>query len=134
MLKLKERIEGGLLGLLIGDALGVPYEFHPPNEIPPLAQIEFVPPVGFNRAHSSVAPGTWSDDGAQALVLLASLLDCGKFDADDFGRGLVEWYDTGYMAVDGFVFDIGIQTGQAIRRLRTGVPALEAGHTDEQAN
>ena len=134
MLKLKERIEGGLLGLLIGDALGVPYEFHPPNEIPPLAQIEFVPPVGFNRAHSSVAPGTWSDDGAQALVLLASLLDCGKFDADDFGRGLVEWYDTGYMAVDGFVFDVGIQTGQAIRRLRAGVPALEAGHTDEQAN
>jgi ADP-ribosylglycohydrolase len=26
-----ERLEGGLLGLLIGDALGVPYEFHPPE-------------------------------------------------------------------------------------------------------
>ena len=24
----QERIEGGLVGLLVGDALGVPYEFH----------------------------------------------------------------------------------------------------------
>jgi ADP-ribosylglycohydrolase len=30
----EDRIEGGLLGLLIGDALGVPCEFHSPREIP----------------------------------------------------------------------------------------------------
>jgi ADP-ribosyl-[dinitrogen reductase] hydrolase len=34
MLTLRERIEGGIYGLLVGDALGVPYEFHPKNEIP----------------------------------------------------------------------------------------------------
>lgn len=29
-----EKIRGGIVGLLVGDALGVPYEFHPREEIP----------------------------------------------------------------------------------------------------
>jgi len=130
---LKERIEGGLLGLLIGDALGVPYEFHPANEIPPLSQIEFDPPSTLRRSHN-VPPGTWSDDGAQALVLLASLNHCSKLDLDDFGRRLVNWHEHGYMAVDNYVFDVGIQTSQAIDRLMCGVPANESGATTESAN
>lgn len=134
MVRLKERIEGGVYGLLIGDALGVPYEFHPQTEIPPVSEIEFTPPDYFDRAHKTIAPGTWSDDGAQALVLLSSLLDCGKLDIDNFGTRLVDWYETGYMAVDGNVFDVGIQTGQAIRKLRLGVKAAIAGQTNEQAN
>lgn len=128
-----ERIEGGLLGLLIGDALGVPYEFHSPHDIPPQPFIEFRPPKNFSPAHN-VPPGTWSDDGAQALALLASLLHCGRFDAEDFGRRLVNWYEAGYMAVDGNVFDVGMQTNSAIHQLRRGVPALEAGGKDEMSN
>ncbi|WP_212648335.1 ADP-ribosylglycohydrolase family protein [Deinococcus hopiensis] len=61
-----ERISGGLIGLLIGDALGVPYEFHGPCAITPFPQIEFEPPAGFQRPRAGVPPGTWSDDGAQA--------------------------------------------------------------------
>lgn len=131
---LRERLEGGLIGLLVGDALGVPYEFHRPEDLPPTAEIEFTPPSGFRRAHRSVPPGTWSDDGAQALILLASLLRCGKLDINDFSHGLVAWYETGYLAVDGIVFDVGIQTSQVIRRLRAGTPAPAAGSTDERAN
>ena len=69
-----ERLARSQLGLLVGAALDVPYEFHPPEAIPPLEQIEFSPPNGFPRAHSSVPPGTWSEDGAKALVLLHSLI------------------------------------------------------------
>lgn len=134
MVTLREKIEGGIYGLLVGDALGVPYEFHPKPEIPPVPKIEFDPPLNFNRAHKSVPPGTWSDDGALALILLASLLNCEKLDLDDFARGLVDWYDNGYMAVDSNVFDVGIQTSQAIRRLRLGVKAAEAGKNDERSN
>jgi hypothetical protein len=50
---LGERLEGGLLGLLIGDALGVPYEFHEPAEIPPAAQIEFTPPARIAKRSAS---------------------------------------------------------------------------------
>ncbi|MES2038317.1 MAG: ADP-ribosylglycohydrolase family protein [Pseudomonadota bacterium] len=130
----QERLAGGLIGLLIGDALGVPYEFHDASALPVAELIEFQPPSDFARSHHLVPPGTWSDDGAQALCLLASLLDCGQFDAEDFGNRLVRWYDEGYMAVDSVVFDIGITTGKAIRALRKNVPALEAGATDVHEN
>jgi ADP-ribosyl-[dinitrogen reductase] hydrolase len=133
MLTFREHIHGGLLGLLIGDALGVPYEFHEPKDIPPLKEIEFDPPSYFHRAHSSVQPGTWSDDGAQALCLLASLLHCNKFDANDFANRLVNWYEHGYMAVDNYVFDVGIQTARAIQNLQRGMNPLEAGGTEQYA-
>lgn len=134
MLDVKDRIKGGIVGLLVGDALGVPYEFHPKAEIPPFDEIEFEPPAGFRRAHAGVPIGTYSDDGAQALILLNSLLECGKFDAAHFAKGLVDWYDNGFMAVGGKVFDVGIQTANAIRELKRGTQPLMAGGADEYSN
>jgi ADP-ribosylglycohydrolase len=129
-----DRIKGGIVGLLVGDALGVPYEFHPRQEIPPADEIEFEPPDWFRRAHRGVSPGTYSDDGAQALILLNTLLECGKFDAAHFANGLIDWYDTGFMAVGSEVFDVGIQTANAIRELKQNVPPLLAGGADEYSN
>ncbi|MGC4119649.1 MAG: ADP-ribosylglycohydrolase family protein [Myxococcales bacterium] len=129
-----ERVEGGLVGLLVGDALGVPYEFHAPAHLPPVEQIEMHPPTGFRRAHGGVPPGTWSDDGAQALCLLESLLVRGGLDLEDFGRRMLDWYERGHLAVDGKVFDVGVQTSSALLELRAGAPALKAGRTDERAN
>ncbi len=131
-----DRLEGGLYGLLIGDALGVPYEFHAPGNLPPREEIEMSPPADWqrHRSHGGTPVGTWSDDGAQALCLLASLLHCDRFDAEDFGHRLVNWSDHGYLAVDGRVFDIGNQTSRAIERLRAGVPALAAGPSGERDN
>jgi len=129
-----ERITGGLLGLLIGDALGVPYEFTHPRDLPPPDQIEMVPPAGFKRAHVGVPPGTWSDDGAQALVLLESLQRCGGLDLEDFAHGLTRWLHQGFCAVNGMVFDLGAQTSTAINRLMAGCPAERAGPAEEDRN
>ena len=129
-----QRLAGGLVGLLVGDALGVPYEFHPPRALPSASAIEMVPPVAFSRSHAHVKPGTWSDDGAQALCLLASLQFCERLDLDDFGRRLLNWCDHGYLAVDGEIFDIGITTHQAMERLRAGIPASRSGLIGENAN
>lgn len=130
----RDRIAGGLIGLLVGDALGVPYEFHAADDIPPLDQIEFEPPVGFHRAHPGTASGTWSDDGAQALCLLASLLECGRLDPDDLARRLLRWRDEGYCAVGGRVFDVGGTTSRAITAYRSGVPAAKAGPSGPRDN
>lgn len=130
----QQRLAGGLWGLLVGDAVGVPYEFHNPSELPPFAQLDMCPPPAFERAHAHVPNGTWSDDGAQALVLLASLLKQQGLDLEDFAQGLVRWYKYGYMAVNLQVFDVGIQTAAAIRRIIQGYPAEQAGANDEQAN
>lgn len=129
-----EQLRGGVIGLLVGDALGVPYEFHGPGDIPPRDRIEMEPPRGFRRAHAGVPVGTWSDDGAQALCLLASLLERDRLDPDDFGRRLVRWFQDGYLAVDGVVFDVGITSRHAITAIARGVPALEAGPCGERDN
>jgi len=118
---------GGLIGLLVGDALGVPFEFKMPNQLPPRELIEMTPPDRYRRSHAGVLVGTWSDDGAQALCLLASLLERGRFSLTDFSDRLVKWLDHGYLAVDGDVFDIGTQTAAALNRLRDGVPPRESG-------
>lgn len=132
--ELADRIAGGLYGLLVGDALGVPYEFHPPEQVPAVANIDYDPPAGFARAHRGVPPGTWSDDGAQALALLGSLLAQGRLDLDDFGARLLRWYECGDYAVDAHVFDVGISTSSALCRLRDGMPAAQSGMSGQQHN
>jgi ADP-ribosyl-[dinitrogen reductase] hydrolase len=118
---------GGIVGLLVGDAVGVGFEFKKPTQIPPRDQIDMTTAVGFRRSHAGVPVGTWSDDGAQALCLLDSLLQCGRFQLIDFGSRLLRWLDDGYLAVDGDVFDVGVQTAEALGRLRDGMPPRESG-------
>ncbi len=134
MLTKQERIEGGLVGMLIGDALGVPYEFHCPEHLPFWDELEMLSPPGFPRSYPLVAPGTWSDDGAQALCLLESLLECETVNLDDFAERLLRWFDKGHLAVDNFVFDIGLQTNQALNRIRKGVHPAEAGLAGDRNN
>ena len=122
------------MGLLIGDALGVPYEFHPPEDLPSTKLIEFQPPAGFRRAHYGVPPGTWSDDGAQALILLDSLLAKDRLDLSHFAEGLRNWMQKGFYAVNRSVFDIGMQTSTAINRLGDGIPPDVSGPSSEQHN
>ena len=130
----RDRLAGGLVGLLVGDALGVPYEFTRPTDVPDVQDIEFEPPAGFLRSHIGTPPGTWSDDGAQALCLLASILRQDRLDVEDFGRRLVNWNDHGYMTPDGRVFDVGIQTSRALQVIRSGGPAVTAGGSSESDN
>jgi ADP-ribosylglycohydrolase len=131
---LEERLRGGLVGLLIGDSLGVPYEFNPPEAIPLPELIDMNPPPGFGRSYPSVPVGTWSDDGAQGLCLLESLLAKGELDAQDLGTRLLSWLDTGHLMPDGDVFDCGIQTRQALERLRRGTPPSRSGGAGERDN
>lgn len=131
---LLEKIEGGLWGLLVGDAVGVPYEFHLARELPPREEIDMVPPSSFSRSYAHVPCGTWSDDGAQALCLTESLIERPDWDPYNFARKLLAWASRGYLAADGKVFDIGIQTGEALRRLAGGATPYESGLAGERNN
>lgn len=113
-----DRIRGAIYGQLIGDALGVPYEFTHHVEI-----VEW-------RGHGTYnqPAGTWSDDGALMLALLDSLLDAG-FDTDDQARRFLDWRDRGAYTPDGDGrFDIGGATDRALSRVAAGVAAEEAGN------
>jgi ADP-ribosylglycohydrolase len=131
---MQSRLRGGVYGLLVGDALGVPYEFSNARELPTPTLIDMEPPPGFTRAHAGVPAGTWSDDGAQALHLLRVLLDG---DVDVEGRlaaGLLAWRDAGDLTPDGRVFDIGVQTQEALSRLARGVHPNQSGPCEERSN
>lgn len=91
----KSRLRGAMYGLLIGDALGVPYEFSSAIDLPETCLIEMAPPPWFHRAHAGVPAGTWSDDGAQALHLLKVLLDGETGLEERFAAGLQAWYSAG---------------------------------------
>lgn len=121
------RVKGGLYGLLIGDAVGVPYEFSRPEELPPRALLEMAPPADFPRAHSGIKPGTWSDDGAMSLCLLESLMAHEALNLQDLAQRFVRWEREGHLAVDGVVFDIGLQTQEALRNIERGVLPERAG-------
>lgn len=123
-----------MLGLLVGDALGVPYEFKRPEELPAYEAIEMAPPKGYFCYNSNIPHGTWSDDGAEALCLFTSLMDCGGVELEDFGQRLLAWMNGGYMAVDGHPFDIGMQTSQALTYYKAGVAAEDSGPRGERHN
>lgn len=123
-----------LLGLLIGDAVGVPYEFHPAHWLPARELIDMRPPQGFRRSHGRVPVGTWSDDGALALALLHSLKQHPSLDLDHFGANMLAWYEQGRFTPDGVVFDVGIQTGTSLSKIRQGLPASDCGGRTERDN
>ena len=122
---LPERLVGGIYGHLVGDALGVPYEFQPADRI---GEVTW-------RGHGThdQPPGTWSDDGALMLALLDSLLSAG-FDTADQARRALDWQQAGAYAPGGDVFDIGNATAAALSRLRAGTPPEEAGAIDALGN
>lgn len=127
-------VAAGLYGLLVGDALGVPYEFHDASNIPAESLIEMAPPTGFRRSHAGVPPGTWSDDGSQALCLFESLTVAPALDLDDFARRLQRWYRDGHLQAGGRVFDLGIQTHRALEKLAGGESPLRSGGASEREN
>ncbi len=120
--------------MLVGDAVGVPYEFAPPQRIPALSKIDIEPPVDFLRAHLGIPVGTWSDDGSQALCLLASLLDHGKLEPRDLMDRICRWFRDGYLAVDRNVFDVGLQTRSSIGKFLAGKPLSDCASNGEWSN
>ena len=67
MVILGDRILGGILGLVVGDALGVPVQFWSREDV------RKAPVLGMDRQAGHMSPGTWSDDSSLALSTAASL-------------------------------------------------------------
>ncbi len=124
-IELASRLAGATWGHVVGDAVGVPYEFRAADRI---GDVVF----GATGTHGQ-PPGTWSDDGALMLALLDSMLESG-FDPEDQGRRALAWWSDGAYTPDGDGrFDIGGATSRAMRALKAGVAAVDAGPADEHA-
>ncbi|WP_293145111.1 ADP-ribosylglycohydrolase family protein [Okeania sp. SIO3I5] len=121
------QVLSGLMGVCIGDALGVPVEFSSRNErtMNPVTKM-----IGYG-AHNQ-PPGTWSDDSSMTLCLAECL--CNGFDLEAIAHSFYRWRYEDYWTPWGKVFDIGGTTAAAISRIKKGVAAVEAGGRDDRNN
>ena len=116
-----------LLGLSVGDALGVPVEFQSRES---LKRNPVTDMTGYGTYNQP--PGTWSDDSSMAFCLAESL--CEGYNPKDIADRFVRWYDKAYWTPHGEVFDVGIATRKAIQRMKEGVEPLLAGGNTEYDN
>ncbi len=118
-------ILSGLMGMCVGDALGVPVEFMHREEI----KQNLVSDMRGFGTHNQPA-GTWSDDSSMAFCLAESL--CEGYDLHDIANKFCKWYFNGYWTPHGDVFDVGNTTRMAIGQLAKGVEPVMAGGDSEE--
>lgn len=113
------KIYDGIMGLVVGDALGVPYEFKKRGTF------NADDMVGFGTYNQP--PGTWSDDSSMTLATLESIGRLGKIDPADLMENFSQWLNCGSFTPYGEVFDVGGGTRKAIDRYDRNVEPLECG-------
>jgi ADP-ribosyl-[dinitrogen reductase] hydrolase len=120
-----DRAVGAVLASGVGDALGAPYEFQPPNPTAPCA----MEGGGGYRWE----PGEWTDDTQMALAVLA-VLARGSTDVAAMGEEMVRWYRSKPR-------DVGIQTaavlggvGRRFASAAESAQAYQAEHPESAGN
>lgn len=126
-LKENEIIYAGILGFIVGDAMGVPVEFCSREErkIDSLEEMR-----AYGTYHQPY--GTWSDDTSLTLCLLENITE--GYSLDRLAEKFINFYLKGYLTPYGEVFDIGNATRIAIEKMLQGESPLESGGKTERDN
>ena len=122
-----DQIKGGIFGLAVGDALGVPYEFLNRNQMDQKPATDM---VGYGTHNQPKC--TWSDDRSLTFCLIDSL--CNGYDLYDIASKFEDWYYHNLWTPHGAVFDIGITTKDAIYQFKRGMTPDLCGGLDEYSN
>lgn len=123
------KVYDGIIGLAIGDALGVPAEFEAREEMAenPVAGMRG---GGIHRQPA----GTWSDDTGLTLALLDSIAVRRGIDCRDIMDHFVLWMEDGEYTASGKAFDIGHTTAEAVRNYKCGINPPECGGAADDDN
>lgn len=116
-----------LLGVAVGDAVGVPFEFKDRRLLKDNPATDM---VGFGTYN--LPPGTFSDDSSLTFCLAEALTN--GFNIDVIANNFVRWCYENYWTPRGSVFDIGISTKESIDRLVKGMRPDLAGGIDPDSN
>lgn len=113
--RLVTRGRGALLGLAVGNQLGVPTE-----ALGTAQAVRAAFPQGVRDLAPPPKGSPFDDDAAMTLLLAESLVEKGDFDANDVAGRWVKW-----MKLDGR--GIGATTQRALRLIERGTEPFEAG-------
>ena len=122
------KIRDGIVGLTVGDALGVPVEFKSREYLTEN-------PVTGMMGHGTYdqPKGTWSDDTSLTLATMQSIAEKNAIDLEDIMKEFVAYArQSKYCQYD--VFDYGNTTIEAIDRFERGYPVGECGGREEYDN
>lgn len=122
-----EKIKGGIFGVAVGDALGVPYEFLDRNQMKEKPARDM---VGYGTHNQP--EGTWSDDSSLTFCLMDSL--CNGYNLENIASKFADWFYENLWTPRGYVFDIGITTKNAIYQFKRGMSPDLCGGFDEYSN
>ena len=119
----------GILGVVVGDALGCPVQFEEREEVAEH-------PVTGMRGYGTfgLPAGSWTDDSSLTLALLDSIVRTGRLDLKDIMDNFADWLDNGAFTPYGHAYDIGAGTVKAIEAYKRGGNPLLCGGRDEWNN
>lgn len=110
---LRDRYRGALLGLAVGNTLGLPVEAWPPD----LIRREY--PGGLREIEPVEVNLPWDDDLAQAVIIAEAILEHDTLGCDDLAARLLEWMESNGRGM-------GSQTRAVLNMLQRGVLPSEA--------
>lgn len=121
--------KNGMMGVVLGDALGMPVQFVSRAELKknPVTTME-----GYGTYN--MPPGTWSDDSSMALATLFSLKENNGVDYDDVMIRFVNWVYNGEYTPAGKAFDMGNTCMGAINEYVRTRDYRNCGRIGEWAN
>ena len=119
----------GMLGVVVGDALGCPVEFSNREE-------RKSDPVKDMRGYGTynLPAGSWTDDSSMALACLDSMLNCDRIDLADMMDAFSRWLRKGEYTPFGNVFDCGITCRDAIKQFDYEKDPYTCGKSGERDN
>lgn len=125
--RVRDRARGAMLGLAIGEALGVTLAGWERDSY----KLEEM--LGGGRL--GLKPGQWAGDTAMALALCESLANRHRFDERDYIERLIEWREDGEYSCTGVCVGLGETTAAALKRYsRTDDPIAGETHADDLSN
>lgn len=112
------RIKAGIIGFVIGDALGVPVEFIG-REILKSNKINDMEEYGTHNQPK----GTWSDDSSMMIASIDGLINSSLPDLDyvDIMKNFLKWKIDGKFTPFNHVFDIGNTTNYALMQYQRNI-------------
>ena len=122
----------GMMGVIVGDALGLPVQFMYPDEIKGRPQGPVTGMEGYGCF--DMPAGSWSDDSSMALAALDSINVKGGIDAADIMENFVKWFNDGEYTPAGITFDVGNTCMKAVTSFAKKHDVTTCGATGEYAN
>jgi ADP-ribosyl-[dinitrogen reductase] hydrolase len=118
---LRDRYLGALVGLAVGDALGVSVQYRKAGSFTPLGDVIGGGPFELPR-------GAWSDDTAMTLCLAESLLECNGSDARDQVNRYRKWQLQGHLSATGQCVGITAPVAKALATAQWSGKAHSGSH------